>query len=387
MIRIPFLSRSILLAAAFALVAGCSQLKSLPLIGKLAGSDLPKPAELQPNPNTLQVRQAWTAAIGKVDFPLSVQVVGETAYLANGAGTVIALDAASGRELWRASAGAPIAAGVGSDGTLTSVVTHANEVVTFADGKELWRQRLPAQGYTPPFVAGARVFVLAADRSVTAFDGRTGAKLWSTQRPGEPLVLHQAGVMLAVGDTLVVGQSGRLAGLNPASGSARWEAAIASPRGINDVERLVDLVGRVSRVGNVVCARAFQTAVGCVEASRGTLLWTQKADGAEGIHGDATNVFGTESDGKVISWKRDSGQRAWVVDALLHRGLTAPLVLGRSVIVGDSFGYVHLLSRENGTLLNRLATDGSAIAAAPVVAGNTLVVVTRNGGVYGFVPQ
>ena len=48
--------------------------------------------------------------------------------------------------------------------------------------------------------------------------------------------------MLAVDDTLVVGLSGRLAGLNPSTGGVRWESPIASPRGINDVERLVDLV-------------------------------------------------------------------------------------------------------------------------------------------------
>jgi len=37
--------------------------------------------------------------------------------------------------------------------------------------------------------------------------------------------------------------------------------------------------------------------------------------------------------------------------------------------------------------LNRLTTDDSGIAAAPVVAADTLVVVTRNGGVYGFRPD
>jgi outer membrane protein assembly factor BamB len=63
------------------------------------------------------------------------------------------------------------------------------------------------------------------------------------------------------------------------------------------------------------------------------------------------------------------------------------LAVGRSVVVGDVTGLVHLLSREDGSPLNRLATDGSAIAAAPVLAGNTLVVVTQNGGVYGFVPE
>jgi outer membrane protein assembly factor BamB len=194
-------------------------------------------------------------------------------------------------------------------------------------------------------------------------------------------------VMLAVGDTLVVGLSGRMAGLNPANGSVRWEAPLATPRGINDVERLVDLVGRVSRAGDVLCARAFQASVGCVDASRGTVLWTKPANGAEGVHGDDKLVFGTESDGKVVAWRRESGERAWVSDRLLHRGLTAPLALGRSVVVGDNTGLVHFLSREDGSLLNRVETDGSPIAAAPVVAGNTLVVVTRSGGVYGFVPQ
>jgi outer membrane protein assembly factor BamB len=105
------------------------------------------------------------------------------------------------------------------------------------------------------------------------------------------------------------------------------------------------------------------------------------------VHGDGSAVYGTESDGKVVAWKREDGQRAWTTESLLHRGLGTPLALGRSVVVGDEFGFVHMLSREDGSLLNRLATDGSAIATAPVVAGNTLVVVTRNGGVYGFVPQ
>jgi len=373
---------------ALALLAGCSAFPSLPswlFFG--SGADKPKPAELQPNPALIGVRQAWTGRIGAVDFPLVVHTVGDTAFLAAGDGTVAALDGLTGREFWRASAGAPIAAGVGSDGKVTAVVTRANEVVAFDGGKEIWRQKLAAQSYTPPFVAGGRVFVLAADRSVTAMDGRSGHKLWTQQRPGEALVLRQAGVLLAIGDTLVVGQGGRLAGLNPNSGAVRWEAPIATPRGINDVERLVDLVGGVSRVGNLVCARAFQAAVGCVDAVRGQVVWSQKASGSEGVHGDATHVVAAESDGRLVSWRRDSGQRAWAVDCLQHRGLTAPLVLGRSVVVGDSFGFVHLVSREDGSLLNRLATDGSAVAAAPAAAGNTLVVVTRNGSVYGFVPQ
>jgi outer membrane assembly lipoprotein YfgL len=367
-------------------LAGCSSMPSW--LSWLGGSDKPKPAELTANPATLGVKQAWTAKIPAVGFPLTVNVQGSTATVASSDGAVVALDAASGRELWRASAGGPLSAGVGSDGKVSAVVTRANELVAFEGGKEIWRQRMTVGAYTAPFVAGARVFVLQADRTVTAFDGQTGRKLWTYARTTtEPLVLRHPGVILAVGDTLVVGQSGRLVGLNPLTGTARWEAPIAVPRGINDVERLVDLVGTVGRVGDVVCARAFSAAVGCVDIGRAAVMWSKQTNGSEGISGDSEVLFGTEADGRVNAWKRSNGDRTWTTELLSHRGLTAPLAVGRAVVMGDSFGYVHLLSRDDGKLLNRLTTDNSAIAAAPVLAGNTLVVVTKNGGVFGFVPQ
>ena len=352
-----------------------------------SGTSKPQPAALQPVSGAVSAKQVWSNRIGVINFPLELHVAGNTVFVSGGDGSVAAIDGRSGADLWRASAGAPVATGVGSDGTTAAVVTQANEVVTFVDGRVVWRQKLNAQAYTAPLVAGGRVFVLAADRSINAFDGLTGTKLWSQQRPNEPLVLKQSGVILAVGDTLVVGFSGRLAGLNPSSGVIRWEAPIASPRGVNDIERLVDLVGRVSRDGDVVCARAFQANVGCVNAVRGNLLWTKSANGAQGVHGDDRRVFGTESDGVVQAWRRTDGERVWTTDALRYRSLTAPQVVGRSIAVGDFAGIVHLLSREDGSLLNRLTTDGSPIAAAPVMVGNTLVAVTRNGGIFGFIPE
>ena len=363
------------------------------LVATLAGCSMfgspskPEPAALQAVSGAISAKQAWNARIGPVNFPLDVHVVGATLFVAGSDGSVAALDARTGGDIWRTNVGSPIAAGVGSDGKVAAVVTQSNDVVALQDGREIWRQKLSAQAYTSPLVAGRRVFVLAADRSVNAFDGQTGRLLWTQQRPNEPLVLRQSGVIVAVGDTLVVGLSGRLAGLNPLNGSVLWEAPVASPRGINDVERLVDLVGRVSRDGNIVCARAFQATVGCVNTARGNLLWTKPANGSEGIHGDDRLLFGTESNGTVQAWRRVDGERAWSTDGLRYRGLTAPVVVGRSIAIGDFAGFVHLLSREDGAALNRLTTDGSAIAAAPVLAGNTLIAVTRSGGVYGFVPE
>lgn len=347
----------------------------------------PQPAQLTPVTPLVAATQSWTARLGPVTFPLSVTAINRTVALASDDGTVALLDAQTGRDIWRAALGTALSAGVGSDGKTAAVVTRNNDLVALRDGRELWRQKLGAEVFTSPFVAGGRVFVLAADRSVNAFDGQTGRKLWVQQRPNEPLVLKQSGVMLAVGDTLVVGLSGRLAGLNPLNGSVRWEVPVASPRGINDVERLVDMVGGVSRQGDVVCVRAFQASIGCVNAARGALLWTKPANGSQGIDGDARLVYGAETDGAVLALRSSDGERAWSSDRLRYRVLTTPLVAGKSVVVGDSTGFLHLLSREDGSLLNRLTTDGSAIAANPVLAGPTLVAVTRNGGVFGFLPE
>ena len=374
-------------APALIAIAVTAMLPGCALLSSFSGPTKPQPAALQAVSGDVVAKQAWISRIGVVNFPLDAAVAGSSIFVAGGDGVVAAIDARTGVDLWRANAGAPIAAGVGSDGKTAAVVTQANNLVAFADGREIWRQKISAQVYTAPFVAGGRVFVLAADRSVNAFDGQTGRRLWTQQRPSEPLVLKQSGVITALADTLIVGLSGRLVGLNPSNGSIRWESPIASPRGVNDVERLVDLVGRVSRDGEAVCARAFQAAVGCVNAARGNLLWSKPANGSQGIHGDDKRLYGTESDGTVQAWNRVDGERAWTTDLLRYRSLSAPLVVGRSVAVGDFAGIVHLLSRDNGSLLNRLNTDGSAIAAAPVLVGNTLIAVTRNGAVYGFVPE
>ena len=297
------------------------------------------------------------------------------------------LDARTGEKLWQLPLGTALSAGVGHDGRRAAVITRENELVVMASGAELWRQRLTATSYTTPLVAGERVFVLNADRSVSAYDGLTGRRLWNQSRQGEPLILRQSGVMLAVGDTLVVGLSGKLVGMNPLNGSARWEVPLASPRGTNDVERLVDLVGPPARIGNVVCARAFQAAVACVDAVRGTLLWTKPANGAVGVQMDENFVFAVEADGTIQAFKRADGERAWSMQQFRWRQLSAPFLAGPSMVVGDDTGLLHFLSRESGAVQNRMSTDGSAIVTQPVVAGNTLVAITQRGGVYGFKPE
>lgn len=350
-------------------------------------SDKPKPTPLQDFKPLIAGREVWRASVDSVKFPLVVAARNGTFYVGGSKGRVLALDAQSGRELWRADAGAELSAGVGSDGRFVSVVTVDNEVVTFDNGKLLWRQRMPSRVVTPPLVAGERVFVMSIDRAVQAFDALDGRRLWTLQRPGDALTLSQAGVILPYKNNLLVGQGPRLAALEPLRGTLEWEVAMAAPRGTNEVERLADLLGPALRLGDRICARAFQSAVACADAARGALLWSRNAGGTEAIGGDEERLFGADASDRITAWKTASGDVAWTSEKLLYRGLSAPLVVGPTVVFGDSQGYVHFLATANGEPQLRLATDGSPIVAMPALSGTTILVATRKGNFFAFRPN
>ena len=361
-------------ALAALLLAGCSSSPSKP-----------QPGPMPSVAGGLSVSRAWTYNFAPAGGgALQAAVNGTRVLLATPQGLVVEVDADSGKEVWRLQLPETLAAGVGSDGRRHAVVTTSNQLVVVQEGREIWRQRLAAQGQTPPLVAGERVFVLTADRTVLAFDGATGQRLWTLPRNADPLVLRQAGVLAAVGDTLLASNGGRLSAIQPLSGQVRWELVIGSSRGTNEVERLVDLVAGLSRQGTVVCVRSFQTAVGCVDTARGQTLWTRPAQGHAGVDGDETRVFGVESDSKLRAWARSDGQVLWSDDQYRFRELTGPRVWGRAVVMGDAQGHLHLLDRADGRTLLRLPTDGSAIVERPVVAGRTLVTVNRSGLVTGW---
>lgn len=349
-----------------------------------------KPGRIEPGPLPAAAggqtfSKAWTARLGPVTTPLQMVVQGTRVTLASTSGLVAELDADSGRELWRLQIKDTVNAGMGSDGRRHALITQSNELVVIEGGREIWRQRLSAQTHTAPLVAGERVFVLTADRSVLAFDAASGQRLWGVQRnPADALVLRQAGLLAAVGDTLLAGNGGRLGALNPLNGQTRWEAVIGASRGTNEVERLVDLVAGVNRQGQTICVRSFQTAVACVDGARGQVLWSRASQGHQGLDGDETRVFGTESDSRLRAWSRRDGQPLWSEDGYRFRMLTAPRVWGPVVALGDGQGLLHLLSREEGKTLQRQPTDGTPMAVQPVVAGRTLVTVNRSGLVTGW---
>jgi outer membrane protein assembly factor BamB len=342
----------------------------------------PKPAQPPAIANPAQVTSLWSFDLGKINsnlvpaFTANGRVV-----LASDQSELITLQLSDGKVLERVALNLPLSAGVGTDGNRHAIVTRDNVLVAVEHGREIWRKTLSAQVYTSPLVAGQRVFVLLADRTLQAFDGASGRLLWTQARTGDPLVLKQSGTLMPYGNTLVAGLSGRLAGFDPTTGRILWEAPLATPRGLNDLERLVDVVGLTFRSDPFLCARAYLAQVGCVNVNRGQVVWSRTSQGEQGLSGHDNRLVGTEANGLVVSWQRDTGDRLWESDALKYRHLSAPTVTDRHIWTVDDEGMLYLLNLQNGQLMHRSSIDGSPLAAPPLQRQGVVLLVTRKGTV------
>jgi len=363
-----------------------SHIASLALLGALAacGSSKPEPAPLESldaKSASARVTIAWSTRVGEVPSTATLALAGGRLAVASADGELVVLDVASGREAWRAQVKGKVSAATGFDGRYAAVVTDANELQVFDQGKPLWQERQPGRVMTAPVVAGERVFLQAVDRSVRAYDVLDGRWLWSYQRPGaEPLALGSRLVIQPFRDTLLVGQGNRLVGLDPLKGTPRFDVNVGTPRGSNEVERLADLVGPMARVDDEACVRVFQFSVACLELNRGSVRWSRPQAGTQGVAADLRTVVGADGSDRLTAWKAENGDFLWRVDRFTHRGLGTPVIWGERIVVGDAKDYVHILAKSDGRTLGRIELD-SPLAAPPVVSGDLLLVLTRKGTV------
>jgi len=340
-------------------------------------------AELVDFKTTMAVRVLWTAEVGKSNvYVLSPMLVGDKLFVASTEGTVACIEASNGKTLWRINAGAALTAGVGSDGKTVVVGAQDGVVLAFDanNGKSRWKAQASSQILSSPAVGRGVVVVRSLDNRILALDSETGARRWFVQRPAPSLALQAApGIVIADDTAYVALPAGRLLALSVGTGVPRWESSIAEPRGATELERVVDVSGTPALIGKDICATSYQGRIACADVGNGALRWARELSAEVGPGIDERFVFAADERGNVQAFARPNGASQWRNASLSWRGLSAPVSFSRAVVVGDKEGYLHFLSREDGAMLARLPTDGSAIKARPLIASSLLIVQTSGG--------
>jgi outer membrane protein assembly factor BamB len=376
-------------AGLLVILAGCSTLSSLnPFASKPAPRNPPAPLiDFKP---TMAIRSVWSISVGTAGrFVFSPANANGSLFAAAADGSLMRIEAASGRSVWRINAGMPLTAGVGSDGNTVAVVGEKGMVLAFdGEGKLRWKAQASSEVLSAPAVGEGLVIVRSLDNRIVAFDADSGARRWTVQRTAPALTLRTApGIAIANPTAFVALPGGKLLALALTNGGPRWEVPVGDPRGATELERIADVSGMPAVIGRDVCAVAYQGRIGCVDAITGASRWAKEFSSEVGVGADERFVFAADERGVLNAFTRDTGASVWRNKELANRRLSAPVSFGRAVAAGDGQGYIHFLSREDGAFIARAGTDGSPIVATPLVAGANLIFQTQAGTVVALAAE
>lgn len=371
--------------------SGCSTISST--VDKLNpfSSSAPKikPAELAAIKPSAEMKSLWQASVGNSgEFVFTPAVVGNSVYVAAKDGTLARFD--GGRQVWRISAGQTISGGVGASDKLVVVGTAKGVVLAFhaADGRPAWQARASSEILAAPAVSGDLVAVRSGDARIFGFEVASGLRRWVYQRSTPALALRSpAGVTLTETALYAGFPGGKLVAVALNNGAALWEATVALPRGVTELERIADVASDPVVEGRSVCAVAYQGRAACFDTNNGNLQWARDVSSINGLDIGSRALYVSDEKGAVHAFDRSSGASLWKQDKLFMRGVSRPLAVGSRVVIADFQGVVHLLSAEDGAFAARLTTDGSAIAAAPrrlSSLDDSFVVQTKSGAVHAL---
>jgi len=351
--------------------------------------------------NQFEIEVVWQESIGDgvqhYFSRLTPAIHNDVVYVANREGEVEALSLENGDTLWetdvrenptfwpwettesaKLSGGILQAYGkifVGSEhGYLTALDRETGEVV--------WRKTMPGEVLAKPAAGDGLIFVNLGSGKLLAVHPDTGEERWSFEQEVPPLTLRgQSSPTVANGGVLLGLETGKLSVLISENGYSAWSAEIASPKGASEFERLVDVDTQALISGPYAYAIAYNGNLAAVDIRSGNVVWKREYSSYRDLSMDGQSIYVVDSDGVIYGLDKTSGIERWSQPALRGWYLTGPTVAGKYLALGDQEGNLHWLDKETGELVSREDFDSSGFFIEPVVAGDKLILYTRDGEV------
>jgi outer membrane protein assembly factor BamB len=281
----------------------------------------------------------------------------------------------------------PLSGGVGvygdalllgsSDGFVLKVDADSGEV--------LWTTRLNGEVMSTPQSNGSMVLAHTLDGKLQGLDFDTGSVAWTYDSNVPVLTLRGSSSPLLNGNVAYVGfANGRVEAVDIATGGILWDVRVAIPQGRSEIERVVDIDGTMSLVGNELYAASYQGRIVAINVSDGRKLWQNDVSSFSGVSQGFGNVYVADEDGTVTAYQRSGQGVRWQQTALAYRGLSRPTPVSSYLAVGDKEGYVHFMSQLDGEFVGRVRADSDGVRADMLGEDNILYVYGNSGDLIAY---
>ncbi|HZL60521.1 MAG TPA: PQQ-binding-like beta-propeller repeat protein [Stellaceae bacterium] len=345
-----------------------------------------------------RISRAWRSSIGDGDSRygrvVAQPVVADGKIFAMDAqDRVSAYNAATGDRLWRFDPqpedadDSQFGGGIAYAGNRLYVTTGYAQALALdaATGKVIWRQPTASPVHGAPTVADGRVFFITVENELEVLAAADGHRLWTHNGIPEPASLLGTASPAVEGDIVVVPySSGEIFALRVENGRPVWTDNLATSRPLGALSSLADIRGQPVIDRGRVIAVSHAGILVSIDLRTGDRVWEQDIGGTHMPWVAGDYIYVLSNDASLVCLRRDDGRVRWVRDLPRYANeadkkdpvrWAGPVLAGDRLIVVSSDGQAFSVSPYTGAPLG--FTDfPDGVFVFPVVANKTLYVVT-----------
>lgn len=316
------------------------------------------------------------------------RIMGERIYVSNHDGRIASFDLLTGNRELSIKLGESLVSGVAVNANNVIAVTTTGSVIALdtGDGAEKWRHEVKRSISAAPSVNDEQAVIRTIDGHIIGLNAVTGEQVWALERPVASLSVGLDAPSLLAGEGVISGfSSGRVLANNLYNGSIFWEKRAFRPTGKNEIERLIDIDAQPVLAGQAVLVGAYKGGIVAYRLRNGEEIWrnTKASTRKRMVVSDKVlAVTGPQSEVSLLDLA--SGETKWQQNQLKGHGLSAPIVMEDSLVVGSLAGVLYFFDLSSGDITSQLKIGKSPITALRKV-DQGFIAYSANSGALSFI--
>ena len=250
-----------------------------------------------------------------------------------------------------------------------------------ATGAELWRTPVSGPMRSAPTAFGGKVYAVTKDNQLFAIDSESGEVDWTHTGIEEAAGLIGSASAAVDGDVVVVPySSGEIFALRAQNGRQLWSDNLAAIRRVDAVSALADIRGRPVVDRGRVYAISHSGRMVAIDQASGRRVWEAEVGGVNQPWVAGNFIFVVSTEGDVVGMVAENGLVRWVTplgrfeDPEDREGLiswSGPVLASDRLIVTGSHGVAVALSPYSGEIIGEIEMPGDVLLP-PILADETL---------------
>jgi len=338
--------------------------------------------------NPIATNKVWQVKTGSAmgESKIHPFIKDQTLFIA-GARSVSAWNKNSGQLIWKKSFRETITAGINGsfDKNGNHIVIGTNKGNAIAldtkTGSTLWVERLSSEILAVSPSKNGFIALRTVDGKIHGLSSQSGEIIWQRSQKTPKLSLFGASVPVILANNVISGfDNGKLVAYQLSTGKPQWEVTLAVPKGLTELEKIIDIDGKITVLDNALFASSLNGNATGIQGKTGDPVWLKPFSTPSGLSANAKTILTRDDQGNI--WKLDpqTGNPVWKMNDLKQRQPTLPIIINTELaIVADKQGKIHWINSKTGKIIALDTGDNAGYSVPPITDKKAIYFIGKSG--------